>query len=124
MAIQQDRFQRPTRTISSNDAKQNWGSVIGSVSAGEDEVIVESHGKPKVVVISFEEYKSVQELREKQRRAEALAELDAISKRIGDRNKDLSEEQIEELSNRFAHEFYEDLAREGKIRFERDIKKP
>lgn len=123
MAIQQDRFQRPTRTISSNDAKQNWGSVIGSVSAGEDEVIVESHGKPKVVVISFEEYKSVQELREKQRRADLLARFRNLSERIGQRNEDLSEERIEELADRFSHEFYEDLAREGKIHFERDIEK-
>ena len=120
MAIQQDRFQRPTRTISSNDAKQNWGSVIGSVSAGEDEVIVESHGKPKVVVISFEEYKSIQELREKQRREAALAELAAITRIIGDRNKDLTDDQIEELSVRFSREFYADLAKEGKVKFERD----
>ncbi|MGI8403903.1 MAG: type II toxin-antitoxin system Phd/YefM family antitoxin [Thermomicrobiales bacterium] len=121
MAIEHNRFQRPTRTVSSNDAKQNWGSVIGSVSAGEDEVIVESHGKPKVVVISFEEYKSVQELREKQRRAALLERFRALSERIGNRNNDLTDQQIDELSNRFSHEFIEDLAREGKIRFEYDI---
>lgn len=121
MAIEHNRFQRPTRTVSSNDAKQNWESVIGSVSAGEDEVIVESHGKPKVVVISFEEDKSVQELRVKQRRAALLERFRALSERIGNRNNDLTDQQIDELSNRFSHEFIEDLAREGKIRFEYDI---
>jgi len=108
------------KTISSNEAKQQWGSLMTSVNQHGDEVIVESHGKPKVVVISYDEYQSVQELREKQRRADALTELAAITRLIGDRNKDLSDDQIEELSVRFSKEFYADLAKEGKVKFERD----
>ena len=97
------------------------GGGHGSVSKGEDEIIVESRGKPKVAVISYDEFEAFQDLRKKQRRAAALTEFRALSERIGDRNKDLSEEQIDELANRFSHEFIEDLAREGKIRFERSL---
>lgn len=109
------------KTLSSNEVKQRWGAVMGSVSKGEDEIIVESHGKPKVAVISYNEFEAFQDFRKKQRRAAAYARLKELERRIGDKNKDLTEEQIDELANRFSHEFIEDLAREGKIRFERDL---
>src|SRR5665811_2072572 len=44
------------RTISSNEAKQHWGAMMKAASEGEA-VIVESHGKPKAVVISPEEFR-------------------------------------------------------------------
>jgi prevent-host-death family protein len=109
------------KTLSSNEAKQRWGAVMDTVSRGENEIIVESHGKPKVAVISYEEFETFQELRKKQRREEALRELQSIGKLIGDRNKDLTEEQVAELADRFSHEFILDLAREGKIHFEQDL---
>lgn len=111
------------KTLSSNEVKQKWGAVMGSVSKGEDEIIVESHGKPKVAVISYDEFEAFQVLRRKQRQDQALAEFRAIGELIGDRNKDLSEKQIEELADRFSHEFILDLAKEGKIHFEQDLAK-
>jgi prevent-host-death family protein len=109
------------RTLSSNEVKQRWGAVMGSVSRGEGEVIVESHGKPKVAVISYEEFEAFQKLRKKRLQEEALRELQAIGELIGDRNDDLTPEQVEELADRFSHEFILDLAREGKISFEQDL---
>lgn len=108
-----------TRTVSSNEAKQHWGSMMDAASSGET-VIVQSHGKPKTVMISFEEYQEVEKLREKQRRAEALEGLRRLQAAQRERNKDLTPEQAEELANRFAHEFFDELAAEGKLRFERD----
>jgi len=110
-----------TKTLSSNEAKQQWGSVMSAVSNDGAEVIIESHGKPKAVVISYDEYQGLQQLREKQRREAGLAELQAISELVGDRNNDLSEEQIEELADRFTREVFDELVREGKIRLDRDI---
>jgi prevent-host-death family protein len=109
------------KTLSSNEAKQRWGAVMDTVSRGENEVIVESHGKPKVAVISYEEFETFQELRKKQRQQQALRELRLIGDLIGDRNNDLTEEQVAELADRFSHEFILDLAREGKIHFEQDL---
>lgn len=108
------------KRLSSNELKQKLGSVLSSVEKSGDEIIVESHGKPRVALIPYEEFEVLIDLREKKRRADLLEELRKLGERIGDRNKDLTEEQIEELSNRFAHEFIDDLAAEGKIRFERD----
>lgn len=108
-----------TMTLSSNEAKQHWGSMISAASNGDD-VIVEVHGKPKTVMISFEEYQQVQEMREQQQRTEAVERLKALQRRQAERNKDLSEVEVHELADRFSKEFINDLVAEGKISFVRD----
>ena len=55
-----------------------------------------------------------------EKRANALNTLRRIQANYDGRNDDLTEEQVEELANRFAHEFIDDLVAEGKISFERD----
>jgi prevent-host-death family protein len=106
------------RTLSSNEVKQRWGAVMGSVSRGEGEVIVESHGKPKVAVISYEEFERFDTLRKKQERADILRQFRELSDSLANKNSDLTPEQVDELANRFSHEFYEELAQEGKILYE------
>lgn len=85
-------------TLSSNDVKHRWGSVMGAVNDPDDAVIVQSHGKPKVAVISYDRFEKLQELEDKARRAWALEQLRQLEQRIGARNSDLSAEQIEELA--------------------------
>jgi PHD/YefM family antitoxin component YafN of YafNO toxin-antitoxin module len=106
--------------MSSNEVKQRWGSVMSTVDVPDNAVIVESHGKPRAAVISFERFEKLRELEEKERREEALRTLRGIGSRYDGRNDDLSDEEIEELANRFSHEFVDDLAAEGKLRFARD----
>lgn len=108
------------KTMSSNDAKQHWGSVMNAASSPDDAVIVESHGKPKVAVISYDRFEKLQELEKQARRAWAMEQLRQLEERIGDRNKDLTDEQIEELADQFSREFVDDLAAEGKVVFECD----
>ena len=108
------------KVVSSNEAKQRWGAILGYVSEKGDEVIVESHGKPKAVVLSIAAYEEVQALREQKRRAEALDRLRALQERQAERNTDLSEEDAMALADRFAHEMIDDLAAAGKLVFERD----
>lgn len=107
-----------TRTVSSNDAKQQWGSVMNAARNPDDAVIVESHGKPRVAVISYDRFEKLRELEDQARRAWALEQLRQLEERIGDRNSDLTDEQIEELADRFSREFVDDLVTEGKIQFE------
>ncbi len=112
-----------TRTVSSNEAKQHWGAMMKAVTEGED-VIVESHGKPKAVVISPEAFEELRRARERQRREEAIKWLEDFEASYDGRNDDLTQEQIDELANRAAHEIFDELAAEGKLRFERDQRKP
>lgn len=108
-----------TTTISSNEAKQQWGSTMEAASDPDDAVIVESHGKPKVAVISYDRFMRAQELEEQARRARALEDLRRLEERIAHRNRDLTDEQIEALADRFSREFVDDLVDEGKVVFER-----
>lgn len=111
------------KTMSSNEAKQLWGSMMDAASGPDDAVIVESHGKPKVAVISYDRFERLQELEEQARRARTLEQLRLIEEEGGDRNRDLTDEQIEELADRFSREFVTDLVAEGKVVFEHDAER-
>ena len=108
------------KTMSSNEAKQNWGSVMSTVADSDDAVIVESHGKPKAAVISFERFQKLRELESESKRDSNLRWLREFEASYDGRNDDLSPEQIEELADRFSREFVDDLASEGKLHFEDD----
>lgn len=110
------------KTMSSNDVKQRWGSVMSTVGEPDDAVIVESHGKPRAAVISFERFQKLRELEEKERREGLLRRLDDLESKYDGRNDDLTDEEIQALADRFSHEFIDDLAAEGKLRFARDRK--
>ena len=57
-----------TKAVSANEAKNRLGYLLGYVSDQGDEVIVESRGKPKAVIMSIAAYEEVQALREQERR--------------------------------------------------------
>ncbi len=85
------------KTMSSNDAKQRWGSVLSYVTNQGDEVIVESHGKPKAVVLSVAAYEELQALREQRRRAEAMERLRRLNERIAASNAGSTETEEEAI---------------------------
>ncbi|MDQ3168022.1 MAG: hypothetical protein M3P94_05175, partial [Chloroflexota bacterium] len=72
--------------------------MIDQINEQGDEVIIEDSEKRNVVVISMAAYEETQMLRERARQAELLERLRALEERIGDRNADLSEEQVMELA--------------------------
>ena len=106
------------KTMSSNEAKQKWGSVMSAVESPDDAVIVESHGKPKVAVISFERFEKLRELEEGERRARALHLLREIEARYGGRNDDLSEDEITEIAVRAGREINRAAAERQRKRVE------
>jgi len=105
------------RTVSSTEAKNRLGSLIGWVAETRDEVIVENHGEPTVVLMSFAEYEELLALREKARRASILDRMRALRQESLARNQDLTPEEGEALAERFAREVIDDMANDGKIRF-------
>ncbi len=109
-----------SRAVSANEAKNRLGSLLRSVSTEGEEVIVESHGKPKAVLISFEAYEEVLALREQKRRADALAELRALRDEVRAQNASLGEDEAEDLAERVSREIVDDLAASEAVTFERD----
>ncbi len=108
------------RAISSNEAKQRWGSLLGSVSEQGDEVIVESHGKPRAVVLSITAYEELLALRDQKHRADALEHLRRLHDRLATRNQDTTEEEAIAFADRLSHELIDDMAAREEITFERD----
>jgi prevent-host-death family protein len=108
------------KAVSANEAKNRFGSLLGYVDKQDDEVIVESHGKPKAVIMSFSAYTEVLALREQKHRADALAQLRALRAEVRSRNQDLTEDQAAELADRFSRDLVNDLADVDVVSFERD----
>ncbi len=108
------------KAVSTNEAKTNLSALLGYVSEQDDEVIVESHGKPRGVLMSFAAYQEVQALREQKRRADILDRLRGLQERLSAHNQDLTADQAMVLADRFSHDLIDDLAAEGKVVFERD----
>ena len=106
------------RTVSASEAKTRFGSILKWAVESQDDVIVESYGEPKVVIVPFQEYERFVKLREEARRMEALARLEDLGERIRARNRDLSKRQADSLADRFAREVVEEMAEEGKIAYQ------
>ncbi len=105
------------KVVSTKEAKDKLSALIGWVREHEDEVIVERRGEPAAVIISFAEYGRLEAARERQRRAEVLERMSRLRTEVRARNRDLSQEQADELAERFSRELVEDLVREGKVGF-------
>ena len=107
------------KTVSASEAKVKFGSIMDWAEQNKDEVIVESRGKPKVVIVAFAEYEKLAELREQYRRRIALARLEALAETIQARNQDLSEEEADALADQFTREVVEEMIAEGQIKYKR-----
>lgn len=110
-----------TKTLPASQVKNSFGTVVSQVQNGTyNAVIVENHGKPVVAIVTVGELKAMEEFREQERRKEALARLRKVRVGVQARMRvKLSDQEVEDISNRFSRELVEDLEKEGKIRFER-----
>jgi prevent-host-death family protein len=107
------------RRVSASEAKMRFGAIAEWAAESQDDVIVESHGQPKVVIISFEEYQRLVVLREEARRQDALQRLQALRDKVRARNPEMDEQQAASLAERFTREVVAELADEGKLRYQR-----
>ncbi|MBK9944500.1 MAG: type II toxin-antitoxin system Phd/YefM family antitoxin [Kouleothrix sp.] len=109
-----------SKTISTAQAKAKLSEMIGLVASAEADVIIESHGQPKAVLISVAAYDEMQELRKQQRRAQALERLRAAREAIRARNSDITtDDQAEQVAEEFSQEFIQMLKEKRGVRFER-----
>jgi prevent-host-death family protein len=104
------------RTVSASEAKNRLGSLIEWALTNQDEVIVESYGKPKAVIMRYTEYETITELRAQSHRQAILARLHQLRQQVQSRNRDLTEEQAIALADRFSREVVKDLIEADKIR--------
>jgi prevent-host-death family protein len=92
------------KTMSSNEAKQKWGEVIRIAESPQGAVIVESHGKPKVAVISIERFDALVRAEAASKREADLEWLRKFEQTHRDPGSEFSDEEVEELSVRLGRE--------------------
>ena len=80
--------------------------------------MIESQGKPKAVLISYAEFEVVQQLREAERRRQALAQMEALAQRVAAHNQDLTPEAASEVADRFTREAIGEMVHEGKVTYQ------
>ncbi len=107
-------------TVSANDAKNRFGSLLAHVNEPGGEVIVERHGHPRAVLISYGAYEEVQALRQEKRRAEAREILRQLQAQAEELNQDLSEEEAIAIAEEISTAALQSMVDRGEISFERD----
>ena len=109
------------KTVSAKEAKNRLGTVIEWVIENRDEVVIESRGKPTVVVMAYAEYEAVLTLRAQQeeqaRRRVALARLEQLRQRVQAENGGLTEEEALALGDRLTRDAIDSLVRKRQIGF-------
>ncbi|NLD74134.1 MAG: type II toxin-antitoxin system Phd/YefM family antitoxin [Chloroflexi bacterium] len=106
------------RTVTASEAKSAFGALADWAVETKDDIVIESHGKPKVVIVAYEEYKRLAALREQALREEALAELEAIRESVQSRLRDITEEEAEKTADRMTRRAVQRLIAEGKVRYD------
>ncbi len=106
------------KKISVSEAKNKLSAMLDWTVKQQDEVIVESHGQPKAVILSYDEYEKILALRQLANRQAALNRLEIIAARIQEKNLDLNEEAAENLADEISRETIRRMAEEGQITFQ------
>jgi len=109
------------KAVSVAEAEHRFDALLGYVDQG-NEIIVESDGKPRAVLMSFAAFEQVATLRDRdqKRRAAALERLLRLQDQVSARNQDLTEEEAEALAEEITQQAIANMVARGEISFERD----
>ncbi len=105
------------KTISVSEAKNKLSAMLEWAVENQDEVVVESRGRPKAVILSYSEYEMFQQLRERERRQTVLQRLQQLAAANQALNQDLTPEEAEELADEATRETITRMEAEGKVSF-------
>ncbi|GAB6062546.1 type II toxin-antitoxin system Phd/YefM family antitoxin [Deferrisoma palaeochoriense] len=104
-------------TVSATAAKIRFGELLRWVSEHREGVVIERRGRPRAVLLSFEEYQELKRARDHVERHRALEELRALADAAGSRTVDLSPEDRNRLADDLVREAVSRLEEKGKVRF-------
>jgi prevent-host-death family protein len=111
-----------SKTVTAQEATSHFSSLLDAVTEGNngsEEVIIERNGEPRAVLISYDAYRQVQEVREQQR-AKILEEFRALQERIAARNQDLTEEESIAIGIEVSKEIIRDIMARDRAKAERE----
>ena len=98
------------KTISVSEAKNKLSAMLKWAVENQEEVVVESRGRPKAVILSYAEYKYFLSLREKEQRQAAIKRLQGLAAANQSLNQDLTpEEALEDAYQKIRKDLADDL---------------
>jgi prevent-host-death family protein len=106
------------KTVSATEMQNRFGTIADWAVESEDDVIVESRGTPKVVLISFAEYQKLRQWREQERRQEVLQRIRALREEVRARNQDLTDESADALAEEIREKTLRRMVEKGDVTFE------
>jgi prevent-host-death family protein len=95
--------------VSATDAKIHLGALLEKAADHGEEVVIENRGRARAVLLGYDEYLRLQELKERERSRQALARLEALAGRVSSRNRDLTRVEAEALAGRFVSEVVDEM---------------
>ncbi|MEA3350519.1 MAG: type II toxin-antitoxin system Phd/YefM family antitoxin [Chloroflexota bacterium] len=103
------------KRVSATEAKTNLGAMMEWTVVESDDVIIETHGRPKAVLVSYPMYQEVRKIQETIRREQALAQMEALAATVQARNQDLSPVEAEATADRFTRDVVREMIADGQI---------
>ena len=106
------------RVYSTTEAKNQLSAMISFVQEPDAAAIIESHGKPRAVLVSFDDFEAIRKLKDKERRRLAWKQLEALRKEVSSRNQDLwhlSDEELLEYVDGPVREAFQELHDSGRL---------
>jgi prevent-host-death family protein len=109
-----------TRSVSATEAKAKLGDLMKWAVKTGDDVIIQSRGYPQVVIVPFKEYEEMQQLKERARRAAAIARLQALAREVQAQNEGITLDEADAIADEITRTAIDQLVAKGMVKFERD----
>lgn len=109
-----------TRSVSATEAKARLGDLMKWAVKTGDDVIIQSRGYPQVAIVPFKEYEELKQLKERARRAAAMARLQELAREVQAQNEGITLEEADVIAEEISSAAIDQLATKGIVKFERD----
>jgi len=107
-----------SRVVTATEAKAKLSELMRWAVMSGNEVIVENHGTPQVVLLPYSEYEELKTLKEHARRQAALERLRQLAREVQAQNEGITLAEADRVADEMTREAIDNLVQQGKIRFE------
>lgn len=83
-----------TQTLKASDVRSNWSQLLNQVFRGDTEVLVEKSGIPVAAIVSAQDYRILQQIKEQQKKDFAL--VSTIRTAFNDQSSEQIQESVEQ----------------------------
>lgn len=103
------------RTLSITETRQNLSNVVQSIEEGD--VVIQNRGQAEAVIIPYADYALLQQARERERIAQAVAQLEQLAAELAADFADMDEAEATDIGRELLRESVELLAAQNEVAF-------